>query len=75
MNGETSIEVIPCATREIAWSCMEFRREEISQLDSFQENGDIEYLNNALLITCTPNERYYLSITEEEVREKSAWED
>lgn len=73
--GETSTEIIPCATEEIAESCMEFRKAEITQLDSYQKNGDIEYLNDTLLITCTPNERYYLSIWEEEVRIKNAWED
>ena len=73
--GETSTEIIPCADKEVAKSCMNFRKEELTQLDSFQENGDIEYLNNALLITCSAHERYYLSIWEEEVRTKSAWED
>ena len=73
--GETSVEIAPCATKEIAKSCMDFRKEELSQLDSFQDYGDIEYLNDALLVSCTPNERYYLSIFEEEVRTKSAWEE
>lgn len=73
--GETSVEIVPCATKEIAKSCMDFRKEELSQLDSFQENGDIEYVNDTLLVSCTPNERYYLSIFEEEVRTKTAWEE
>ena len=73
--GETSVEIVPCATKEIAKSCMDFRKEELSLLDSFQDYGDIEYLNDALLVSCTPNERYYLSILEEEVRTKSAWEE
>ena len=73
--GETSVEIVPCATKKIAKSCMDFRKEELSLLDSFQDYGDIEYLNDALLVSCTPNERYYLSIFEEEVRTKSAWEE
>lgn len=73
--GETSVEIVPCATKEIAKSCMEFRKEELMQLDAFEKNGDIEYLNDALLITCTSNDRYYLSIYEEEIRTKTAWED
>lgn len=73
--GETSVEIVPCTTKKIAKSCMDFRKEELSLLDSFQDYGDIEYLNDALLVSCTPNERYYLSIFEEEVRTKSAWEE
>lgn len=73
--GETSVEIVPCATKEIAKSCMEFRKEELVQLDAFEKGGDIEYLKNALFINCTPNERYYLSIFEEELRTKSAWEE
>ena len=73
--GETSVEIVPCATKKIAKSCMDFRKEELSLLDSFQDYGDIEYLNDALLVSCTPNERYYLSSFEEEVRTKSAWEE
>ena len=73
--GETSVEIVPCATKKIAKSCIDFRKEEFSLLDSFQDYGDIEYLNDALLVSCTPNERYYLSIFEEEVRTKSAWEE
>lgn len=73
--GETSVEIVPCVTKEIAKSCMEFRKEELMQLDAFEKHGDIEYLNDALFINCTPNERYYLSIFEEELRTKSAWEE
>ena len=43
--GETSVEIVPCATKKIAKSCMDFRKEELSLLDSFQDYGDIEYLN------------------------------
>ena len=74
-DDEIEIKVVPCISKEIAKSYFDFDKEELSQLDSFQDYGDIEYLNDALLVSCTPNERYYLSIFEEEVRTKSAWEE
>ena len=73
--GESTMERIPCTSKEIAKSYADFCLEDIKQRDSFQESGDIDYFDDFIVATCSPDESYQISITEEDAKEKSAWEE
>lgn len=73
-DDEIEIKVVPCISKEIAKSYFDFDKEEIEQLDSFQNNGTIFEYHGKKIMAIGSYETYALSITEEEVKEKSAWE-
>ena len=74
--GESTTDFIPCISKEIAKSYFDLSVEVIKQKKSFQESGDTEWIaDNVILITSSINERYIISITDNFVREKSAWEE
>lgn len=71
---DIEIKVVPCISKKIAKSYFDFDKEEIRQLDNFQDNGVIFEHMGKTIMAIGSNETYALSITEEEVQEKSAWE-
>lgn len=72
---EIETKVVPCISKEIAKSYFDFDKEEIGQLDNFQDNGVIFDHMGKTIMAIGSDVTYALSITEEEVKEKSAWEE
>lgn len=71
---EIETKVVPCISKEIAKSYFDFDKEVIGQLDNFQDNGVIFDHMGKTIMAIGLDVTYALSITEEEVKEKSAWE-
>lgn len=73
LHNKVTTEIIPCASMKIAKACLIFRLENIKQMSSFQESENISKHNDDAFVICNPEEKYWLSIQEEEIRE-SPWE-
>lgn len=71
-DGEPETETLPCASREIAKSYMDFKSEEIKQRDEF-DSGEV--ISSGMFSTSIRTElgRYCLSIYPEMVLDKPIW--
>lgn len=72
---EIETKIVPCISKEIAKSYFDFDKTEIKQLDNFRDNGVIFNHMGKTIMAIGSDVTYALSITEEEVKEKSAWEE